>query len=446
MLRPGRGRGAIPRLRHEQVAESYVDYHFGRLSPEMNTAIERHIKSCARCKREGLTNAASQRKQAGRRLRGVRGGKPLVGRRGRMWIMLVLLVALTQVVIYQIANGHTASLSSLLTRPNSADVSLPASKPVTLTASNSLPLNTSGATAIAVALGDKRLAVAGGNGEHNVVIWDIAGEKAVKALTWPGSDSPTSLSWSADGSRLAAADGAQIVIWGMPGGSTLWQFTVPAAPAMRVYDVDQQVIIGHPNPASAFTSGALAWGADGALTAAPAGALGDVGATTPDAPVVALWSSAGTHIFAGDGGTALVGSSPSDVGQGVTLLSWSPDGRFLLWGALTQPIAVGAQPTAKDSLPPDGVIAQLAARVAAAGAHAGAVAWFSPVGKLVAVCDQTASSAHIEFVTVSTGQVKFTLPDDCSGALAHSASWSSTGKNFFVVPSKGPLEIYTLLS
>lgn len=446
MLRAGRRRGAIPRLRHEQVAEIYVDYHFGRLAPEMNTAVERHIKSCARCKREGLTNAASQRKQAGRKLRGVRGGKPLLGRRGRKWAMLLLLIVVTQVVIFQVANGKTSSLSSLLGRPNIGGVNAPSAKPLALTASNSLPLNTGGATAIALAPGEKQIAVAGGNGALTVTILDIASEKTVKTLTWPGSSPPSSLAWSADGALLAAADGSQVTIWSMPGGSALWQFTVPTAPAIRVYDVGQQLIVGRPNPASAFKTGAMVWGADGALAAAPAGALGEVGATTPQAPVVALWSSAGTHIFAGSGNTAMVGSSPTDVSHGVGLLSWSPDGRFLLWGALTQPVATGAASATRATQAPDSVITQFAANIASAGGHAGAIAWFAPVGKLIAVCDQTTSAAHISFLDVSTGAVRFTLPDDCADAMAHSAVWSSTGKTFYVVPGKGPVEIYTIPS
>ena len=446
MLKPGRRRAAIPRLRHEQVAESFVDYHFGRLSPEMNIAIERHVKSCARCKREGLTNAANERKLAGRRLRGVRGGKPLIGRRGRNWIMLLLLILVMQVVIFQIANGQATSLVSLLSHSNNAQVGAPSSSPVTLTPSNVLPLNTGNASAIALAPNDTSLAVAGGDGQPNVAIWDITTDKPLKTLKWSDATPPTSIAWTADGAQLAAADGAQITIWNAASGAVVWQFTVPAAPAMRVYDVTQQVIIGRPDPATAFASGPLAWGADGSLIAAPAGALGDVGATTPQAPIVALWASAGTHIFAGSDGTAMVGSSPSDVSHGMTLFNWSPDGRYLLWGALAQPIAIGAHPSAKASVPPDSVIASLASTVAGAGAKGSVLVWIAPVGKLVAVCDQTSAAAQLQIVSISTGAVKYTAPGSCASMMAHSMAWASTGKTFYVVPAKGPVAIFTLSS
>ena len=91
-MKRGRKRRPIPRLQHEQVVEIFVDYHFGRLSPEMNTAVERHVRSCARCKREGMTNAANERKGAVRRLRGVRGGKPLLGRRARNVVLILTLL------------------------------------------------------------------------------------------------------------------------------------------------------------------------------------------------------------------------------------------------------------------------------------------------------------------------------------------------------------------
>jgi hypothetical protein len=68
------------------------------------------------------------------------------------------------------------------------------------------------------------------------------------------------------------------------------------------------------------------------------------------------------------------------------------------------------------------------------------------VGKLIAVCDQTTAVSHIQFVAVSTGVVKFTLPGACSSSMAHLAAWASTGKTFYVVPAKGPIAIYTIPS
>ena len=445
MLKRGRTRVAIPRLNHEQVVEHFVDYHFGRLSPAMNKAIERHVRSCARCKREGLTNAANERKGAVRRLRSVRGGKPLLGRRGRNWVMFLTLILLMQVVIYEVANGRASALVSLLSQDRSAQVNAGAGPPTALSPTNALPLITDGSSAIALSPNDQQLAVAGGDAQHTVTVWDIASDKVVSTLSWNGSSAPASIAWSADGSRLAATDGSQMVIWDLASGATLWQLAIPGAPAMRVYDVAQQVIVDRPNPATAFSGGGLVWGTDGTLSAAPAGALGPVGISTPQAPVVGMWSAAGSHIFAGGSGAALVGSSPTDAAHGVVLLDWSPGGHYLLWGALTQPIAVGsAKDSRTASQPPDSVVAALATRIATAGGGASAIVWFAPVGKRVAVCDQTSASARIQIIEIATAHVSYTLDEPCVGLTTHSAFWSSTGKALYVVPAKGPIEIYTI--
>ena len=447
MLKRGRARAAIPRLRHEQVVEKFVDYHFGRLSPEMNTAIERHVRSCARCKREGLTNAASERKGAVRRLRGVRGGKPLLRRRTRNLLLMLLLLLVLQVLVYQVINGRANALLSLLSSNSSSGVVVGVDqRPMTsLQASSALPLVTTGSAAIALSSDDKRLAVAGGDGQHAVAVWDLTAQKVVATFPWSDKDLPTTLAWSADGSRLAAANGARIVIWDLTANTTLWQFGIPSAPAMRVYDVTQQTIVGRPDPASAFNGGALVWGADGNLMSAPVGALGPIGVSTPQSPVVGMWSSSGSHVFAGAGGSALVGSSATDLKRGVALLDWSPGGRYLLWGALSQPIAVGSAATSKSaSIPPDSVVRQLASGIGQAGGSAGALIWFAPVGKQVAVCDQRAAGAHIIIVDIASGHPMYQLNVTCDGLSAHSASWSSAGTSFYVIPSKGPIQAFTI--
>lgn len=445
MLKRGHARGAIPRLRHEQVVESFVDYHFGRLSPEMNLAIERHVRSCSRCKREGLNRAANERKGAVRQLRGVRGGKPLLRRRTRNILLVLLLALVAQVLVYQVVNGRASALVSLLSGGHADGALAPVdqSPAVMLRSTTAFPLITTGATAIALSPDDKRLAVAGGDGQRSVALWDIAAQKVISTLPWSGATPPTTLAWSGDGARLAAADGGQISVWDTSAGALLWQFGIPSAPAMRVYDVAQQDVIGRPDPASAFNGGALVWGADGSLTAAPEGALGPIGVSTPQAPVVGMWSSAGSHIFAGTGGSAQVGASADDAKRGVALLDWSPGGRYLLWGSLAQPIAVGAAATAKTaSHPPDSVVGQLATHVAQSGAAA--VVWFAPVGKRVAICDQTTTGAHITIVEIATGHADYQLGDTCDGLTTYSALWSSTGTSFYVVPTKGPVETYTI--
>jgi WD40 repeat protein len=447
VLKRGGKRRPIPRLQHEQVVESFVDYHFGRLSPEMNIAIERHVRSCQRCKREGLTNAATERKGAGRRLRGVRGGKPLLGRRARNIILILLLLLAAQVLVYQAINGKTAALVSLLSNGHAggAGLNAPQTPAVTLHSTNALPLITSGASAIALSSDDKRLAVAGGDGQRTVVIWDVSQDKTLTTLSWSDSTPPTSIAWSEDGSRLAAADGSQIAVWDLTSGAVLWQLGVPSAPAMRVYDIAQQAVVARPDPSSAFNAGALAWGADGSLNAAPAGALGPVDVSTPQSPVVGMWTSAGSHIFAADKASARVGASDADIKSGQALLDWSPGGRYLLWGALSQPIAVGAAATSKSaSQPPDSVVGKLASQIALAGGSASALVWFAPVGKRVAICDQTTPGAHVSIVDIASGRAVYQLDETCDAMTTHAALWSSTGANFYIIPAKGPVKVYTI--
>jgi len=447
VLKRGGKRRPIPRLTHEQVVESFVEYHFGRLSPEMNTAIERHVRSCQRCKREGMTNAANERKGAVRRLRGVRGGKPLLGRRARNIILILLMLLVAQVLVYQVVNGKTAALVSLLNNGHAGDGGLnnPQTPAVALHSTNALPLITSGASAIALSADDKRLAVAGGDGQHTVVIWDVSQSKALTTLPWSDATPPTSIAWSADGARLAAADGSQITVWDLSSGAVLWQLGVPTAPAMRVYDIDQQAVVARPDPSSAFNAGALAWGADGALNAAPAGALGPVGVSTPQSPVVSAWTSAGSHIFAAGKATVRVGASDADAKSGQALLDWSPGGRYLLWGALSQPIAVGAAASSHSaSQPPDSVVSKLASQIAQAGANASAIVWFAPVGKRVAVCDQTTPGAHVSIVDIASGRVIYQLDETCDSMTTHAALWSSAGANFYIIPTKGPVKVYTI--
>ncbi|HEX8729913.1 MAG TPA: WD40 repeat domain-containing protein [Ktedonobacterales bacterium] len=446
MLKLGKRR-PILRLQHEQVVESFVDYHFGRLSPEMNIAIERHVRSCQRCKREGLTNAANERKGTVRKLRGVRGGKPLLGRRARNIILVLLLLLAAQVLVYQAVNGKTAALISLLSNGHAGGSGLndPQAPAVTLHSTNALPLITSGASAIALSSDDKRLAVAGGDSQRKVVIWDVSQDKALTTLLWSDSTPPTSIAWSEDGSRLAAADGSQLTVWDLTSGAVLWQLGVPSAPAMRVYDIDQQAIVARPDPSGAFSAGALAWGADGDLASAPAGALGPIDVSTPQAPVVGMWTSAGSHIFAADKATALVGASDADAKSGQVLLDWAPGGRYLLWGALSQPIAVGSAAASKiASQPPDSVVGKLASQIAQAGGSASAIVWFAPVGKRVAVCDQTTPGAHVSIVDIASGRAVYQLDETCDAMTTHAALWSSAGANFYIIPANGPVKVYTI--
>lgn len=463
MFRGSKARGATPRLSHEEVVACFVDYHFGRLSPEMNRAVEQHVRGCARCKREGLQRAAMERQVAARKLKGVRGGKPPISQRGRRLIFILLTLVLAQIIAYQLVNGRAGAFLSLLAqgRLGAAQPNLSQPAPIALSTNQKYPLATAGAASLALSADGKLLAVAqpATQGERpTVTIWSAASMTRLAALPWPGANAsavPSSLAWSSDDSRLAGEDGAQIVIWAMSGGgssgSVLWQLQTPAAPAMRVYDVTQQAIVQQPDPATAFGHGPLVWGPDGSVGAAPAGAAGTSGVTGPQTPVISPWSTAGAHIFGGASGSApagdaLIGSSDSDTQRGASMLNWSPDGRYLLWGALSLPVTSAAHGGSAGQAP-DSLAAQVAAQVGQAGGKADALLWFAPDGTRVVACSraggpQTKTPAQV--YDVATGDLIATLSDTCAGLGVHSAVWDGAGKLFTIIPPSGPIETYTM--
>lgn len=437
-----RARGRIPRLQHEQVVEKFVDYHFGRLSPEMNIAIERHVRSCERCKREGMQNAASERKGSLRQLRSVRGGKPLLGPRARRWILLLTIVLVLQVVIAQVANGHAGSFLSLLSQSNAGSALTGDQRPpVKLSVANSFPLVTDGATALALSPDNTQLAVAGG-AQHNVSIWDVSSEKLVITLSWSDANAPSSLAWSSDGAQLAASDAAQITVWNIATGATTWTISLPPAPSIRVYDIEQQAVVERPDPASAFDGGPLAWGANGALATAPAGALGPAGIVTAQEPLVGVWNTSGSHIFA-SAGHAQVGADASDLQRGVSLLSWAPGGRYLLWGMLAQSV-VDANPATSQSAAPDSLVSALASHIGKAGGANDAYVWFGPLGKRVAICDNTTPGAPLQIVEIATGHVSYQLNQTCAGLTTHDVQWANAANALYVIPTKGPIVVFTV--
>jgi hypothetical protein len=57
-------RRAEPKLSHQAVRKHLLDYHVGRLSPEMSAAVERHVRTCSSCQAEGLVHLATERRAA----------------------------------------------------------------------------------------------------------------------------------------------------------------------------------------------------------------------------------------------------------------------------------------------------------------------------------------------------------------------------------------------
>lgn len=435
------------RLTHEEVVEHFVDYHFGRLSPTMNRAIEAHIRSCPRCKRERMGRAAADRQAANRKLRRVRGGKPLLSPRGRLILLAIALLIAAQMVLVQVTRGQAKPLLSLMGQWRAQDAA-PAlgGPPVALSASARLPAGTTGSSAIALSVNGKTMAVAQGGAHPGVTLWNATSRARIVVLPWAVQDAPASLAWSPDGSLLAAASPTQIIIWSVAEPRVVWRLSLPEWPAMRVYDVSQQAIIASPDPASVFASGPLVWGADGALTPAPAGAAGPTGITSPQTPVVGFWSSEGAHLFGDGHGSVHLGVTAADVLRGVSLLGWSPDGRYLMWGSLNVPVTgAGASPA---SSPPDEVVQMVVKRVLAtskivsAPDQNDALLWFAPNASHVAVCDRTRENAGVLIYDIASGAVAATLDVTCAGLSSHAAQWTADGSRLFIASARGPIAVY----
>jgi hypothetical protein len=104
----------VPKLGHHAVREHMVDYHFGRLSAQMNEAVERHIRACEICQREGMVHLATQKREAVRTVRRSLRGRGRGGRY-RLIALLATLALLALFLLYASDHGYLASwLSSLI--------------------------------------------------------------------------------------------------------------------------------------------------------------------------------------------------------------------------------------------------------------------------------------------------------------------------------------------
>lgn len=93
----------VPKLSHQAVRDHMVDYHFGRLSAQMNDAVERHVRGCEICQREGMVHLATQKREAVRTVR-----RSLRGRgRGGSLRLIALLAALGLLALFLLyASDH----------------------------------------------------------------------------------------------------------------------------------------------------------------------------------------------------------------------------------------------------------------------------------------------------------------------------------------------------
>lgn len=440
-------RKPIPRLTHQDVVERYVDYHFGRLPPEMNRAVETHIGSCKQCKREGLKRAAADRHAAVRKLRGVRGGKPLISPRGRVALLALILLLIAQLVIVSVIRGKAQPLLSVVSqwRAPGAPPALDGAS-VTLTARARLSgADTSG---IALSVDGTFLAVAQGGEHPAVTIWNTRSRDRSVVFPWTDTEAPASMAWSPDGSLLAVASPSKMIIWSTQSRTVVWRFALPGAPATRVYDVAQQRVLAMPDPASLFSGGPVAWGADGALAPAPAGAAGPTGVTSPQTPIVGLWSSAGAHLYGDGQGAIHLGVSSADALRGDALIDWAPDGRYLLWASLDMPVTGGGASSA--SAPPDSLMQALVTRLLPTSKTASspgandALVWFSPDASHAAICDRGQPNTRPMIYAVPTGEALGALDITCAALTVRSAQWSAAGSTLYITTPSGSIAIYPM--
>lgn len=456
-------RKGIPKLSHEAVREHLVDYHFGRLAPGLNAAVELHVRSCATCQREGLNHLATQKREAvrlTRRLRRRRVGMAPVIRLLTLVLVLVLLILLIRV---STSRGQRlpwlgASYPGTGTSTPTANTT-PAPSPTvaTLVSAGTFGQASNGAVAVSGSADGKAVAfVTVVNGAVRVSTWDAKSRAQQVTMAYSASAVPGVLAWSPDKTHLAAATGQNVMIWNSADGTRLWSVLLPQGAAVRVYDAQSGAVVQRPDPATTFTQGAfLQWGQNGQVSSAPATAAGATAVATPDGPLVGLWQVNGSHIFAGADSHPYVGVSPADSAAHVALLSWSPDGRYLLWGSLSQPVQLSAPaatgwPTATAGVAapagavpaPDPAAEAIAEHVAAR--QGDALLWFSPDGRWVAVCDRTAHVAPLVVMTRDQGRAVNQVAGVCQNLTASAVSWNPDSSGFILGLPSQPADSYML--
>lgn len=443
----GSNRRDIPKLNHEAVREHLVDYHFSRLSPQMNAAVERHVRSCQICQQEGLLHLATQRREAVRVTR-KRGSTRRSTRQFRMFALLLSVALVIVLFLVTTARGQRWPWTGRGTQPPHATTAsaTPAVTPTiaTLSAAQSFGSKSAATEAMAISPDGKYVAFGGQySSTSSVSIWDTKNATQVRSVSLDTNGAIGSLAWSPDGSRLAGTDGTYVYVWNVANGSRLWSLLVPHPPAFRVYDVQAAVVIQRIDPSTAFAQGPyLRWGSNGQLSPQSGGIRGSPGVAMSGGSFVGLWQVAGSHVFSSGGGHAYVGMSSSDNAAHVALLSWSPDSRYLFWASSSGAVggAAGA-PVAGEMSPPDATAASIAARIAQANAG-NAYLWFSPDGRWVAVCDETTHGAPLSLVSLGSNRTAAVVHGSCAGMTASAFAWRSDTAGFVVAMPGQPVDSY----
>lgn len=427
----------------------------------MNAAIERHVQTCHICQREGLAHLATQKRAAVRLSR--KGPSRRDRTRPLRLLALVLTVALLVLLVLVAASRGTRLLPWLgsgarpvPTRSPVATATATAT-PVTLTAALTFGSGSSGSATVALSPDGKWVAMSGMHGGvASVTIWDAKSGTQAHILPYAYASPAASLAWSADGTRLAAANGTDVVVWTVAQSAQLWALVLPPAPAMRVYDVQAGDIVQRLDPATAFGQHAsLQWGSDGQL-AQPAKGAGLRSAAAIDGPQVSVWQVAGSHIYASDG-NVYVGTSAADMSAHGAFLTWSPDGRYLLWATMSRPLVVAPSGTPVATAPPTATPAtgssatqapnvaaqRIAARVASVK-QGDALIWFSPDGHWVAICDRTSHGDPLVIQAADATKAVAVVPGGCGGMTVGAVAWRPDATGIIVAMPDAAVATFAL--
>ena len=444
-----RKKTAVPELTHREAAEYLLDYSLGRLSPVMNAAVEAHVRTCDTCQRQGLRHTPSDRKGIVRKLSRVRPARRrYISRRGQIIILVLAVIATAQLGIYRLVHSSQGDSATFSILPSSSVSS--ASHTVTLKPALTFGSDSEDAEAIAISPDGKLIAGAVRTASGStVIVWKLADASVSARLHWSATDLPGVLAWSPDGRKLAASDGTTIGIWTLPQQALIWTQTLPASPAVGVFDASAGTMVTTMNPAKAFSNGSLLlWGADGHLSAAPAGAAGANGIAAPGTPLVGLWQASGSHVFRAADGSLNIGFSQDDLAAHHALVAWSPDGQYVLWAEVRQPIAEpsgtpSSNASATGVAPPDATVADAITSLNSASSG-DLLTWFAPDGTRLLICNRAHSHAALKTQEISSGNVIATVPEICDGLSVSSTAWLPNGTGFVVAISGHPLEEYTL--
>jgi hypothetical protein len=429
-----------------------MDYHFGRLSPELNAAVERHVQSCAICQREGLVHLATEKRDAvrlSRRSVQIHSQKRRLVRLFELLFsvgLLLLLVPVIALPAYRQRLPWFNSHSSPHAHAPTATIA-PTPTPTLLRSGVTFAAESSGSVAAALSPNGKLAALATvQNGAPVVAIWNAGTGKQAQVMPYPFSVAPGVLAWSPDGTHLAAANGAIVTVWDVASATQLWSIILPQSPALRVYDVQAAGVAERANPAAIFGMSPFAqWSANGQIAPAPANAADPAGFALPNGPIVGLWQVAGSHLFAAGSGQVDVGISSADTSARVALLTWSPDNHYLLWASVARPVAAGQSgtPVSGAVQPPDAAAQALAAHVAASS-HGDALVWFAPNGAWVAFCDRTIHAAPLVLAVPDQTRPLEQIPGACDGLTSSALTWRADSSGFVLAPTARAVASYAL--